>query len=65
MSTVVVAPRVRDAGSLVDALTALLDDPALRARVAAGGAALGESRSWRRIAESHRAVYADVTGRTR
>lgn len=58
--TVVVAPRVRDADALVAALGRLLDDPALRARVAAGGAALGEQRTWPRIAEAHRALYREV-----
>jgi glycosyltransferase involved in cell wall biosynthesis len=58
--TVVVAPRVRDADALVAALGRLLDDPALRARVAAGGAALGEQRTWPRIAEAHRALYHEV-----
>jgi glycosyltransferase involved in cell wall biosynthesis len=61
--TVVVAPRVRDAGVLVEALRALLDDPPLRARVAAGGAALGAARTWPRIAEAHRELYARVLGR--
>jgi len=56
----VVAPRVRDADALVAALGRLLDDPALRARVAAGGAALGEQRTWPRIAEAHRALYHEV-----
>jgi glycosyltransferase involved in cell wall biosynthesis len=58
--TVVVAPRVRDADALVAALGRLLDDPALRVRVAAGGAALGEQRTWPRIAEAHRALYREV-----
>jgi D-inositol-3-phosphate glycosyltransferase len=61
--TVVVAPRVRDADVLVDALGALLDDPALRARVAAGGAALGRDRTWPRIAETHRELYSRVLPR--
>jgi glycosyltransferase involved in cell wall biosynthesis len=62
--TVVVAPRVRDADVLVDALSALLDDPSLRARVAAGGAALGAARTWPRIAEAHRELYARVLHRS-
>lgn len=61
--SVVVAPRVRDADVLVDALGALLDDSALRARVAAGGAALGEARTWPRIAEAHRELYARLLPR--
>jgi glycosyltransferase involved in cell wall biosynthesis len=62
-ATVVVAPRVRDAGVLVDGLRALLDDPDLRARVAAGGAALGAERTWPRIAEAHRELYDRVRHR--
>jgi glycosyltransferase involved in cell wall biosynthesis len=54
-----VAPRVR---ALRDALTRLLDDPDLRRRVAAGGAALGAGRIWRRIAERHRELYDRVLG---
>ena len=60
--TVVVAPRVRDADVLADALGALLDDPALRAEVAAGGAALGADRTWPHIARAHRALYTRVHG---
>lgn len=58
--TVVVAPRVRDTAVLVDALGRLLDDPGLRRRVAAGGAALAAGRSWPRIAAAHRELYAGV-----
>lgn len=58
--TVVVAPTVRDGAALADALRRLLDDPALRLRVAAGGEALGAARSWERIAELHRKIYAEV-----
>jgi glycosyltransferase involved in cell wall biosynthesis len=58
--TVVVAPRVRDADVLVEALGRLLDDPALRARVSAGGAELGAARSWANIAEAHRELYERV-----
>jgi glycosyltransferase involved in cell wall biosynthesis len=62
-ATVVLAPRVRDAGVLVEGLRALLDDPQLRARVAAGGAALGAERTWPRIAQAHRELYARVLSR--
>ncbi len=62
--TVVLARRVRDAPALVDALRRLLDDPALRSRVAAGGAALTADRTWPRIADAHLALYADVLGRS-
>jgi glycosyltransferase involved in cell wall biosynthesis len=58
--TVVVAPTVRDGTALADALRRLLDDPALRLRVAAGGEAVGAARSWERIAELHRKIYAEV-----
>jgi glycosyltransferase involved in cell wall biosynthesis len=58
--TVVAASRVRDAEALAEVLDRLLDDPALRARVAAGGAALVADRSWPRIAEAHRALYGQV-----
>jgi glycosyltransferase involved in cell wall biosynthesis len=58
--TLVVAPRVRDADVLVEALGRLLDDPALRARVSAGGAELGAARSWANIAEAHRELYERV-----
>ncbi|MCE3551720.1 glycosyltransferase [Pseudonocardia sp. RS11V-5] len=61
--TVVVAPKVRDGAVLADALRRLLDDPALRLRVAAGGEAVGAARSWERIADLHRDVYAGVRGR--
>jgi glycosyltransferase involved in cell wall biosynthesis len=56
--TVVVAPRVRDTAAVADALGRLLDDPALRSRVAAGGAALMAGRSWPRIAALHQELYA-------
>ncbi len=55
--TVVVAARVRSADALVEAISRLLDDPALRARVAAGGGALAAERSWPRIAEAHLTLY--------
>ena len=60
--TVVVAPRVRDGAALADALTRLLDDRDLRARVAAGGAGLAEQRTWPRVAAAHRELYRQVLG---
>jgi D-inositol-3-phosphate glycosyltransferase len=60
--SVVVAARVRDALVLVEGLARLLDDNALRRKVAAGGAALMAGRSWDEIAAAHRAVYAEVRG---
>lgn len=61
--TAVVAPRVRDAGALVEALRRLLDDRVLRERVATGGAELVADRTWPKLAEAHRALYARVLGR--
>jgi D-inositol-3-phosphate glycosyltransferase len=58
--TVVVADRVRDVDALVGPLTRLLEDPALRARVAAGGRALAAHRTWPRIAAAHQELYATV-----
>jgi len=62
-ATVVVAPRVRDAGVLAAALRRLLDDDALRETVAAGGAALAAERTWPRIAAAHVELYAEVLRR--
>ena len=59
-TSVVVAPRVRDALVLVQGLARLLDDEPLRRKVAAGGAALMAGRSWEEIAATHRAVYSEV-----
>lgn len=59
-TSVVVAPRVRDALVLVEGLARLLDDEPLRRKVAAGGAALMAGRSWDEIAVTHRAVYTEV-----
>lgn len=61
--TVIVAPHVRDTGVLVEALRRLLDDPQLRAGVAAGGSTLGRGRSWPQIAAAHHALYAQVLAR--
>ena len=58
--TVVVAPRVRSADALVTAIGRLLDDAALRARVAAGGAALGAAAD---LAPDRRRPPAPVRGR--
>ncbi len=55
--TVVVARRVRDSGAVAAALERLLDDPGLRARVAAGGAALAADRTWPRLAARHQELY--------
>ena len=59
-ATVVVADRVRDADALVGPLARLLEDAALRARVAAGGRTLVAHRTWPRIAVAHQELYATV-----
>ena len=59
-ATVVVADRVRDVDALVGPLARLLDDPALRHRVAAGGRGLAVDRTWPRIAAAHQELYATV-----
>ena len=59
-ATVVVADRVRDVDALVGPLARLLDDPALRDRVAAGGRGLAVDRTWPRIAAAHQELYATV-----
>ena len=58
--TVIVAARVRDVDVLVDGLRRLLDDDAMRERVARGGAGLGTDRTWERIAAAHCDLYADL-----
>jgi len=51
-----------DSTALAAALGRLADDPALRARLAAGGRALTDALSWPRIAAAHRALYAALLG---
>jgi glycosyltransferase involved in cell wall biosynthesis len=58
--TVVVADRVRDVDALVGPLARLLENPALRDRVAAGGRELAVDRTWPRIAAAHQELYAGV-----
>ncbi|MDL5157783.1 glycosyltransferase family 4 protein [Actinomycetospora termitidis] len=58
--TVVVAPAVRDVDVLVTALRRLLDDPALAARVAAGGRSLLDGRDWQTLAACHHELYAGL-----
>ncbi len=54
-----------DSAALATALARLADDPALRARLAAGGRALTAALSWPRIAEAHRDLYAALLGNAR
>jgi glycosyltransferase involved in cell wall biosynthesis len=56
----VVAPQVRDASVLVDGLRRLLDDEALRRKVAEGGHALAHGRDWDTLAADHVALYREV-----
>lgn len=58
--TVVVARRVRDVDVLVNGLRRLLDDDAMRERVARGGAGLCTDRTWERIAAAHCDLYDDL-----
>jgi glycosyltransferase involved in cell wall biosynthesis len=58
--TVVVAPEVRDADVLVEALRRLLDDADLRRRVADAGHALTRGRDWDALAADHLALYRRV-----
>ncbi|HZU06199.1 MAG TPA: glycosyltransferase family 4 protein [Chloroflexota bacterium] len=51
-----------DSGALAAALARLMDDAALRARLAAGGRALTAQLSWPRIAAAQRALYAALLG---
>jgi glycosyltransferase involved in cell wall biosynthesis len=49
-----------DAAGLARALAAVLDDPALAARLRAAGSAVARELTWARSAREHRAVYAGV-----
>jgi glycosyltransferase involved in cell wall biosynthesis len=60
-STAVLVDRVRDGAALAAGIRRLLADPALGARVAAGGAAVKVGRSWEAVAAAHRDVYSSVT----
>ena len=51
-----------DDGALVEALTRLADDPALRTRLAAGAAGLASHIAWPAIAEATEAIYAAILG---
>jgi glycosyltransferase-like protein len=51
---------VGDAAALARALAAVLDDPALAARLRAAGLAVSRRFTWARSAREHRAIYAGV-----
>ena len=55
--TVVAIPRRRDSGAVAEAVSRLLADEALRARVAEGGRQLAGRRSWPVIARQHVELY--------
>jgi glycosyltransferase involved in cell wall biosynthesis len=63
--TVLVADRVRDPVPLADTLHRALADPALRARVAAGGQRLVANRSWPAIGATHTRLYRQVLANAR
>ena len=54
---------VGDAAALARALAAVLDDPALAARLRAAGLAVSRRFTWARSAREHRAIYAGVAAR--
>jgi glycosyltransferase-like protein len=54
---------VGDAAALARALAAVLDDPALAARLRAAGLALSRRFTWARSAREHRAIYDSVAVR--
>lgn len=58
--TVIAIRERRDPGAIADAVTRLLDDPALTARVAGGGADVARSRSWPALARAHVDLYRSV-----
>jgi glycosyltransferase involved in cell wall biosynthesis len=58
--TVAVIPARRDAAAVARTLERLLDDAALRRRLADGGRQLAARHSWRGVAAAHRNLYEDV-----
>ena len=54
---------VGDAAALARALAAVLDDPALAARLRAAGLAVSRRFTWARSAREHRAIYGSVAVR--
>jgi glycosyltransferase involved in cell wall biosynthesis len=59
---VAVIPARRDAAAVAGTLDRLLDDPALRRRLADGGRRLAARHSWPRVAAAHRGLYERVLG---
>lgn len=53
-------PPVGDAEALAAAMGALVDDPTLRARLAAAGGDVARAYSWQRAAARHAALYRDI-----
>jgi glycosyltransferase involved in cell wall biosynthesis len=60
--TVAVIPARRDATAVARTLERLLDDAALRRRLADGGRRLAAQHSWRGVADAHRSLYESVLG---
>jgi glycosyltransferase involved in cell wall biosynthesis len=58
--TVIAIRERRDPGAIANAVTRLLDDPALTARVAGGGADVARSRAWPALARAHVDLYRSV-----
>lgn len=59
-STVIAIRQRRDPAAIAEAVTRLLDDPALAGRVTRGGADVARSRSWPALARAHADVYRSV-----
>jgi glycosyltransferase involved in cell wall biosynthesis len=60
--TVAVIPARRDTAAVARTLERLLDDAALRRRLADGGRRLADRHSWCRVATAHRNLYERVLG---
>jgi glycosyltransferase involved in cell wall biosynthesis len=61
--TVAVIHRRRDPPAIAVTVHRLVSDPALRQRLGTGGQRLLAGRSWRDVADAHRALYERVLGR--
>ncbi|GIH70476.1 glycosyltransferase family 4 protein [Sphaerimonospora thailandensis] len=60
--TVAVIPARRDAAAIAGTLERLLDDAALRRRLAESGRRLAARHSWSRVTAAHRELYDSVVG---